>query len=474
MSPIWSPKCLVFAAAVSLLVAPSVLQADARFFHNGHTYDLVTTTRSWVAAAADAASRSVNGQPGFLARIEDPTEDVTLFSNAAANIPPDDFNLTRAADGGSGAYLWIGATDRGQEGRWIWDGDNDGDGDQFWQGTQNGNSVGGLYQHWGHLGGGLNEPDDFQANQDGRALSLDRWPLGIAGQWNDVDESNELYYIIEYAALPPNVAFFPLIGDGVSGTIGFLTELFFVNTGGPTNLLVEFLNPQGGPLNLNVSVAGIQTAGPSSTFSRDLDAGEGVAIATAGTDALQVGYARVTSSPEVGGTAVFGRSQLPGGTGLYEAGVGAGAILSDFSLFLDSLENKDTGLALVFPGDTSGTSTAGNGQTSVTLRLYATDFQLLGTAVFLMNPREQVSRFIWEFFKDQPAIMTQAQEIQAIVTVESDQPLAALTLRQNDDPSQEFPGEVPRLSSLPIIPGRADASMLAAVAVGRQVGKSKP
>ena len=31
-------------------------------------------------------------------------------------------------------------------------------------------------------------------------IALNDWPLGVAGQWNDVDIDNSLYYIIEYAA----------------------------------------------------------------------------------------------------------------------------------------------------------------------------------------------------------------------------------------------------------------------------------
>ena len=29
-------------------------------------------------------------------------------------------------------------------------------------------------------------------------MSVDGWPLGSAGQWNDVDENNALYFVVEY------------------------------------------------------------------------------------------------------------------------------------------------------------------------------------------------------------------------------------------------------------------------------------
>ena len=47
-----------------------------------------------------------------------------------------------------------------------------------------------------------NEPDDYQTQQDALAISLDGWPLGSAGQWNDVDQANVLYSIVEYNVAP--------------------------------------------------------------------------------------------------------------------------------------------------------------------------------------------------------------------------------------------------------------------------------
>jgi hypothetical protein len=43
--------------------------------------------------------------------------------------------------------------------------------------------------------------------------------------------------------------------------------------------------------------------------------------------------------------------------------------------------------------------------------------------------------------------------MEGILVVESDQPLAAVTVRQNDDPVREFPFEVPILTTFPVIPG---------------------
>ena len=154
------------------------------FNYNSHHYEIVKENLSWVDAAACAVTRG-----GKLAEINSQQEQDTLFyhiNNAgisAAN--------TVAPDGGGASYLWIGGNDMTTEGKWVWDGDNDGNSTQFWQGTKTGSAVNGLYSNWG------NEPDNWN-NQDGLGLAFTDWPNGIAGHWNDVFVTNQLYYVIEY------------------------------------------------------------------------------------------------------------------------------------------------------------------------------------------------------------------------------------------------------------------------------------
>jgi hypothetical protein len=160
------------------------------FTYNGHDYEIVKENKTWVDAAACAVERG-----GYLARIDDLNEQNTVYDNVKNNAGVD-VGDTVAPDGGGASYVWIGGNDIATEGVWIWDGNNDGVGDQFWQGTNCGNPVGGLYSNWG------NEPDDWNG-QDGLGLALTEWPLGSgslgsASQWNDVDDTNALYYVIEY------------------------------------------------------------------------------------------------------------------------------------------------------------------------------------------------------------------------------------------------------------------------------------
>ena len=157
------------------------------FEYDGKTYEVVQENKNWVNAAACAVERG-----GFLAEINDASEQSEIFSQLSSSAGITTGN-TIAPDGGRGAYVWIGGNDISVEGNWIWDGNNDGTGTQFWMGTTTGSAVGGLYNNWGF------EPDNFENNQNGLAISLNGWPFGSAGEWNDLAHSNTLYYLIEYS-----------------------------------------------------------------------------------------------------------------------------------------------------------------------------------------------------------------------------------------------------------------------------------
>jgi hypothetical protein len=183
-------KKMVFIPLLLSMLSTNTL-ADFQFIFDGHTYDVITSGLTWAGASAAAQNKMINGSPGYLARIDSSEENAEIFNQLSINIPSSDFANTLAPDGGGASYVWIGANDIQTEGEWVWV-DN---ATQFWQGDSTGTVVGGLYNNWG------NEPDDFNG-QDSAGIALNDWPFGVAGQWNDVDTENSLYYIIEYAASP--------------------------------------------------------------------------------------------------------------------------------------------------------------------------------------------------------------------------------------------------------------------------------
>lgn len=175
------------------------LSAQLTFTHNGANYQIVQEFKTWEQAATAAVQ-----QGGFLAQIEDQAEQTAIY-NAIMNAGIST-TYTAVGDGGGTAYIWIGATDKANESTWLWDGNNDNEGVNFFTGQGNlGDFSAPGYNNWGGKGAGsINEPDDFQSNQDAAAIALAKWPtnpnftLGVAGEWNDININNQLYYIIEF------------------------------------------------------------------------------------------------------------------------------------------------------------------------------------------------------------------------------------------------------------------------------------
>lgn len=190
-------KLLLLKAACAILFGICHIQINGQcanpanvysFNYNGKTYQVVKEKKNWINAAACAVEKG-----GFLAEINDQNEQNAVFSGVQnAGIVNSN---TMAPDGGGASYVWLGGNDMAVEGTWIWDGNNDAAGTEFWQGDYTGSPVGGLYNNWG------DEPDNFNFFQHALGLAITDWPLGIAGEWNDIYQDNTLYYVIEYNTL---------------------------------------------------------------------------------------------------------------------------------------------------------------------------------------------------------------------------------------------------------------------------------
>lgn len=170
-----------------LIYSISYSQQNFNSYHfsiNGIDYQVLLEAKTWVEAADIAYSTG-----GILAEINSEEEQDSIFYH----LNKADINLesTRAPDGGNAPYIWIGGNDIEKEGIWVWDGANDKLTEQFWEGTFEGSPINGLYNNWG------NEPDNF-SNQDALGLALANWPRGVAGEWNDVNQLNKLFFLIEY------------------------------------------------------------------------------------------------------------------------------------------------------------------------------------------------------------------------------------------------------------------------------------
>lgn len=244
-------------------------------------------------------------------------------------------------------------------------------------------------------------------------------------------------------SLLPVHKFVPQVGDGSDGLIRFQTSFIFVNTGVGAGINLDFFDSLGQPLALE-----LVGRGSASHFFLSLLEGESVVVQTAGKGPIKVGYARIQTLRKVIGTAVFtGSEAAAGGRILYEAGIPLSQRLSDFTILVDSMGGRETGLALVNAGPYENAADA-----MVKLRLYDLSFRLLVEREIALPYGEHLARYVSQLFDDFPG----ASELQGVLTVSSTQPILAVTLRQDLNLDDSASGARPTLTAFPVIAGRAD------------------
>jgi hypothetical protein len=225
----------LFVILMSLNVFPQCADTTniVEFTFNGKVYEVIKEKKSWSDAAACAVERG-----GYLVEIGSREEQVAVHAGIIDSAAVSN-NYVVVNNGGGIAYVWIGATDQGTEGTWLWDGNNDGAGVNFWtgqgaNGDNNGSAVDEAYINWGGTAAGqAREPDDW-SGQDHAAIGLTGWPagstaLGRPGEWNDIIGSSRLYFVVEYDSLSsginihkkPEFKIYPNPSTGIINVRGF-------------------------------------------------------------------------------------------------------------------------------------------------------------------------------------------------------------------------------------------------------------
>ena len=124
--------------------------------YNGHWYEFVSDKVNWTEAKRRAASSTYNGLSGYLVTITSQEENDFIANNLSEN-------------------SWIGASDAQQEGQWIWD-----------TGPEVGTALNDGYTNWNS-----GEPNNTNGNEDYCGFYT-------SNLWNDLSNSHNLSYIIEY------------------------------------------------------------------------------------------------------------------------------------------------------------------------------------------------------------------------------------------------------------------------------------
>jgi hypothetical protein len=126
--------------------------------YGGHAYAFCDGPIDQLHAVADCATKAMK-----LVRIDDRLEQDWVrqmaFKRAGTNNP-------------SAVWRWLGGNDINVKGEWRWQ-----DGTQFWQGTQSGSPVGGLYTNWAT--GQPSSQDDCQMMQNQASAVWDAMPCTL-------------------------------------------------------------------------------------------------------------------------------------------------------------------------------------------------------------------------------------------------------------------------------------------------------
>ncbi len=189
----------------ALIAQCATNQNDYYFFIDNHSYALVNEAKNWAEAANCAVEMG-----GYLTEINSQAEQESIYNAIVESGLSETYTLVN--DGGEIAYVWIGASDLAEEGTWLWDGNGDDEGVNFWNGqgaaaANDGSPVNNLYNNWGGASKDtLQEPDNYQG-QHCAAIGLAGWPAwepgfyGVAGEWNDINANNKIFYIVEFDCL---------------------------------------------------------------------------------------------------------------------------------------------------------------------------------------------------------------------------------------------------------------------------------
>ena len=258
----------------------------------------------------------------------------------------------------------------------------------------------------------------------------------------------------EVAPSDQTIQYVAQVANGRAGSIVLNTEIDAANTSTDQeeSFTIEFFDSNGAPWEVDVN--GSAPAGENGSLSSVsvlLGPGESWTLATSGLGDVESGYARVRGGENTGVTGIFTRRHESTGTVLYQAGIPAssGNGVRQATLFVDTLGDLETGVAMVNPIDPSNFVA----DADLTFTLYDSEFNSLEETHKLLAPGEHEALFVTQLFPDSEEV----QEMQGVLTVECadhEDCITLVTLRQNDRPGLDYPDEVPTLAAFPVLVGR--------------------
>ncbi len=289
-----------------------------------------------------------------------------------------------------------------------------------------------------------------QNDQPGVGFPLDVWTLSTFPVLGNLPAWG---YNRPFCCTLYNPIVFPQVVDGMSGDVQAKTILRLARIGGNWDeFRIRFVQSDGSVMNVELEGPDVQLNQNAGWWVFKVKPGGSTTLRTKGSGPIKVGYAIIYSTRfEIFGTAFYSWSEK--GVKLFETGVPAAEPLTDFTIFFDSEpELLQTGLAMANMGDFD---------TNVTFRLYDRAGQLKASRTwqsYLLAAHDPAvekghrALFVREILPDLDQLDVQG----GILTVHSDQPAAAVTIRQRDNPQLGFPDDLYLITVFPVVPGRHD------------------
>ena len=179
---------LALLTVSALAFIPGDALADAIFEHSGHTYKIITepATGRRIKHRRRNDARRAQRLPGELIR-----PGKTSILKAITDYLGQSKSKIAAEDGSDAPFIWLGGSDSIEE-----------PGYGAIMVTRSGSATSTEPALRGFTNWGV-QPDSATGAEDGLAMGLADWPapfydLGSSGQWNDLDTSTQLMYVVEF------------------------------------------------------------------------------------------------------------------------------------------------------------------------------------------------------------------------------------------------------------------------------------
>ena len=184
-------------------------------------YELVLSSVSW-----DQARSAAQAAGGDLLVISSEGENSHIYTWLNSQLSFIRNTTSGVTNGGGAIYVWLGASDKDEEGTWKWVNDV-----EFYSGNgSTGSAVSNQYNNWGSGPLGSEPDNNGMGGQDYGAMGLEAWPtsrasgqgIGEPGEWNDIAESSRTVYVIEFPRDTSNDVVMSPIFSVSSGTQSYL------------------------------------------------------------------------------------------------------------------------------------------------------------------------------------------------------------------------------------------------------------